>query len=85
MNPSWWHCAPVARAPLAANGGIGRYPFRWPSREGRTCPVRTRRSNVLAVTLLGISIAGRELLIIGAVIVIMVMIGIVLMQRRPPK
>ena len=40
---------------------------------------------VLAVTLFGISIAGRELLIIGAVVVIIVLIGIVLMQRRPPK
>jgi len=39
---------------------------------------------VLAVTLLGISISGRELLIIGAVVVGIVFVGIVLAQRRPP-
>lgn len=48
-------------------------------------PSADKEVNVLAVTLLGISIAGRELLIIGAVVVIIVMIGIVLMQRRTPK
>jgi hypothetical protein len=40
---------------------------------------------VLAVTFLGISISGRELLIIGAVVVAIVLIGIVLAQRRTPK
>ena len=39
---------------------------------------------MLAVTLLGISISGRELLIIGAVVVGIVFVGIVLAQRRPP-
>jgi hypothetical protein len=40
---------------------------------------------MLAVTFLGYTIAGRELLIIGAVVVGIVLIGIVLAQRRPPK
>jgi hypothetical protein len=40
---------------------------------------------VLAVTILGFSIAGRELLIIGAVVVGIVLIGVVLAQRRTPK
>jgi hypothetical protein len=40
---------------------------------------------VLAVTILGVSIAGRELLIIGAAVIIIVVIGIVLAQRRTPK
>ena len=40
---------------------------------------------MLAVTLLGSSIAGRELLIIGAVVVGFIFVGIVLMNRRPPQ
>jgi len=40
---------------------------------------------VLAVTILGSSVAGRELLIIGAVVVGIILVGIVLAQRRPPK
>jgi hypothetical protein len=40
---------------------------------------------VLAVTFLGFTIAGRELLIIGAVVVGIVLIGIVLTQRRNQK
>lgn len=55
--------------------------FRWLEPQSST----DKEVNVLAVTFLGISIAGRELLIIGAVVVIIVLIGIVLMQRRPPK
>jgi hypothetical protein len=52
---------------------------------GSYAPSADKEVNVLAVTLLGISISGRELLIIGAVVVIIVLVGIVLMQRRPPK
>jgi hypothetical protein len=40
---------------------------------------------MLAVTFLGYSIPGRELLLIGAAVVLIVLIGIVLMQRRTPK
>jgi hypothetical protein len=40
---------------------------------------------VLAVTPLGVSISGREILIIGAVIVIIVVIGLFLAQRRRPR
>jgi len=46
---------------------------------------KQRRFCVLAVTLLGISISGRELLIIGAVVVGIILIGIVLARRRPQK
>ena len=38
---------------------------------------------MLAVTFLGIAIARREILIIGALVVIIVLIGVVLAQRQP--
>ena len=40
---------------------------------------------MLAVTFLGLTISGREILIVGAVVVVIVLIGIVLAQRRTPK
>jgi hypothetical protein len=40
---------------------------------------------VPAITLVGVSIAGREILIIAAVIVIVVAVGLFLAQRRRPK
>lgn len=40
---------------------------------------------MLAITLLGVSIAGREILIIAAVIVIIVVIGVFMAQRRGPR
>jgi hypothetical protein len=40
---------------------------------------------VLAVTFLGFTIAGREVLIIGAVVVVIVLIGILLSRRGSPK
>ena len=40
---------------------------------------------MLAITFLGLTISGRELLIVGAVAVVIIVIGIVLAQRRTPK
>jgi hypothetical protein len=40
---------------------------------------------VLAVTILGVSIAGREVLIITAVIAVIIIVAIVLANRRAAK
>lgn len=40
---------------------------------------------MLAVTILGVSISGRETLIITAVVAVMIIIAIVLMNRRAAK
>ena len=46
---------------------------------------RGKEVYVLAITILGVSIAGREILIIAAVIAIIVVIGFFLAQRRRPR
>jgi hypothetical protein len=73
------------RAQAIPDRRLARYPFNrsWPGRPH--CSSAKKEDRVLAVTFLGFSISGRELLIIAAVVVVIIMIGIVLAQRRTPR